>query len=522
MSSSINKISRFDHRATHEASRYRQRITFSVGIILALLLAGCSEQLPPDEASSTLPPPNVRVEDASANPTEQSNNPNSPEIGINENPGTSTIELPDTILYGTESKNLGFQTSGELIQDSGLILIRHNGLVWQEIEEIEGERNWAAAAEMEEFLITTSENGLDTILIVRGTPAWAQKVEGSFCSPIKEDKLNAFRDFMVAAVERYSVPPFSVKYWELGNEPDVDPSVVKPRSVFGCWGDRDAPDYGGGYYAQMLKTVYPAIKEADPESQVLLGGLLLDCDPVFPLEGESCGSGNFFSGVLRNGGGDYFDIVSFHAYPYYSGPSYGFPSLYYDENHPKWGNRGGVVLGKIQFLRQVMDTYNIAKPLFHTEGSLLCHPQNQVDCDPPGDGFFEAQADYLVRLYVRNLANGVAGTFWYQFEGPGWRYGGLLDDNQNPKPVFNALNILTDKLSGTRFTGPVFAYEGIEVYEFVSDEKILWVMWSPDEIDLLIDLPENFSTAFNKYGQELTVDGNQILVNDPIYLEINP
>ena len=37
------------------------------------------------------------------------------------------------------------------------------------------------------------------------------------------------------------------------------------------------PYYGGGYYAEMLKIVYPQIKAADPEAQILIGGLLLFC-----------------------------------------------------------------------------------------------------------------------------------------------------------------------------------------------------------------------------------------------------
>jgi hypothetical protein len=39
-------------------------------------------------------------------------------------------------------------------------------------------------------------------------------------------------------------------------------------------------NFGGEYYGNMLKIVYPAIKSADPQAQVLVGGLLLDCDPV--------------------------------------------------------------------------------------------------------------------------------------------------------------------------------------------------------------------------------------------------
>ena len=90
-----------------------------------------------------------------------------------------------------------------------------------------------------------------------------------------------------------------------------------------------------------------------------------------------------------------------------------------------------------------MESYNIDKPIIHTEGSLICPEWNPGDCSPPGEDFFEHQADYVVWMYVRNWANGLFGTIWYQFEGPGWRYAGLLDEDQNPKPVYEALLFLT-------------------------------------------------------------------------------
>jgi hypothetical protein len=79
-------------------------------------------------------------------------------------------------------------------------------------------------------------------------------------------------------VARYSVPPYNVKYWELWNEPDVDPALaglIGGDIPFGCWGDSTDPYYGGGYYAEMLKAVYPRIKAADPQAQVARGRIAL-------------------------------------------------------------------------------------------------------------------------------------------------------------------------------------------------------------------------------------------------------
>ena len=76
---------------------------------------------------------------------------------------------------------------------------------------------------------------------------------------------------MSQAVQRYSQPPYNVKYWQIWNEPDVDYRFVPPTSNYGCLADPTDPYYGGGYYAEMLKAIYGPIKQADPQSQVVIG-----------------------------------------------------------------------------------------------------------------------------------------------------------------------------------------------------------------------------------------------------------
>jgi hypothetical protein len=123
---------------------------------------------------------------------------------------------------------------------------------------------------------------------------------------------------------------------------------------------------------------------------------------------------------------------------------------------------------------------------------------------------------------VRNWASNVSGTIWYHFEGPGWRYGGLLDENQNPKPVYEALNVLILELSDAEYSGVLTSYEGLEGYEFLSPNKHIWVLWSPDENDTQIQLPDNVDVVLDKYGRDITPDGTEIIVNNPIYIELNP
>ncbi len=235
-------------------------------------------------------------------------------------PGGSPA-IPARSIFGIELHAISEQGGLGLLTGAGGKWVRRNALLWLEVESQPGERSWQNLAKLEAELQAAAGQDLQTILIVRGTPLFARQVAGSACGPVAADYFSDFADFLAEAVSRYSQPPYNVRYWEIGNEPDVDPGLVKGDSVYGCWGDQSDPYYGGGHYGEMLKVVYPRVKAANPEVQVLLGGLLLDCDPANPPETspgsgkvKDCSSGRFLEGILQAGGGAYFDAVSFHAY----------------------------------------------------------------------------------------------------------------------------------------------------------------------------------------------------------------
>lgn len=434
------------------------------------------------------------------------------------------IYLPVTVkhypwvtTFGSQVRDFTDPGVTNLAQESGLNWVRIDAFDWSQIEPQNTNSsayNWSIVDET--TLQAASDNGMNVIAIIRNTPDWAQKVPPYTCGPVSKAAFPDFAEFVGDVVKRYSAPPYNIKYWELGNEPDVDPVLVPSNSVFGCWGDTRQTYYGGEYYGEMLKVVYPAIKSADPGAKVLIGGLLQDCDPTFS---KGCKSGKFFEGIIRTGineRGDNFDYVSFHGYAPYAGPDSG---LYFDEHDPKWEHRGGVVLGKLNYLRYVMSKYGLNIPIFHTEGALLCPESNTADCTIPDSRFYESQADYVVWLYVRNLANEVDATIWYEFQGPGWGYGGLLDGSQNPKPAYNSLKFLTQELNGASYSGRVLENTNVAGYKFSTYNKEIWVLWSPDENPHTVTLPATANKAFDKYGVGITLVGDQITVNSPVYVE---
>ena len=417
--------------------------------------------------------------------------------------------------------------------DAKLSGIRYNGLFWSNVEPVQGERDWSQLTSFEQEMLSFSENGLTPIVIVRSTPPWAQKVPNFYCGPIKEDALDDFANFMGELVARYSRPPYNVIYWEIWNEPDIDSVLLTPGQhpaiqLFGCWGDGSDPYYGGGYYAEMLKKVYPAVKNANPAAQLLIGGLNLDCDPTAPPEGLSCLPAKFLEGILQNGGGNYFDIVSYHGYAFWW-PSFGF-SGDWDLQHLTWSHRGGVVLGKADFIREVLAQYKLEKPLILTEASLACYDSNQYcQCNDPNteclqDEFLAAQANYAVRLYTRLWANGLLGATWYQLNyNGGWRHTDLLDQNQDPKAAYITVQFLATLLEGAAYTGSL-STSTVEGYSFRKGETEYQIYWTNDLATTApLSLPENTQVVYNKLGQHITPSGMSIMVGfEPIIIESRP
>ena len=417
-------------------------------------------------------------------------------------------------VFGVEMRRVNREQGLPLAQAAGVYWLRRNGLRWADVEPVPGARHWKAVAALETELQAAYAAGLQTILVVRRTPDWAQKVPGHYCGPVAPEAMDELARFMAEAVDRYKNPPFGVKYWEIWNEPDIDPRLVGADSPFGCWGDQDDEYYGGKYYARMLQSVYPAIKAADPEAQVLIGGLLLDKDPA--KDELPNPPAQFLAGILRGGGGDFFDIVSFHGYVSYRGQLGDW-----GRQAPAWSYRGGNPAGKVDFLREVLATYSYEKPLMLTEAGLLCW-----GCpSPPPAAYLEAQAAYVPRLYVRSIAWGLLGTFWYTLDSPGWREAALLDRDQRPRPAYRAFSTMTALLKDAHYLRPVDDLAGLEgyVFERADEEGEIWVLWSPDGTEITLPLPSGLQRAYDLFGVLLEPEGGMVEIGfDAVYLEISP
>ena len=405
---------------------------------------------------------------------------------------------------------------------------------WRSLQPEEGTSiQWEQLADFEEELRVLKGAGITPIVIVDDYPRWAtdntvrEDGQPTSCGRLLDDKVDDFAVFMTQVVNRYKIPEFGVRNWELGNEPDVDPDLVLPDSQFGCWGDIADPYFGGEAYGRMIIQVGGAIKAVDLSAQVWIGGLLLNTPyTTDPTRGHP---ELFFEGILRSGAAPFFDIVPYHWYP-----SYGWQFVRdFDLFFNPWVNWGGGTVGKAGYLRQLMQAYSVTKPVFLNETSFICgydphYPDNVPWCKSPTEDFFNLQASYLVHSTTRAYNANIKGYIWYTINGPGWRWGGLLDAIQSPRPVYEAYSEMIRQFHNSTPLGPVSYATGVEAYALDRGLERLDILWSNDDQTITVTIPmSDWISATGREGETITpiVSGSNYLLPvgfSPIYLIRRP
>jgi hypothetical protein len=465
------------------------RATVSLAVMLAATLT--LGALPPAQATSlaAIRPRGSRAESQSSTPAF--------------NASVFGVDMPEITPKGGLTEMLA----------AGANWVRRDGIWWSKVESKKGSRDWSVLAPLEQEFINASNAGLRAIVIIHGTPGWAQKVQGYECGPISDSALSDFADFVREAVRRYSAPPYNVKYWELWNEPDVDPSLVSPNSPFGCYGDQDDPYYGGGTYADMLRAVYPHIKAVDPQATVVLGGLLLGCDitPGRPI--ASCPSAKFLEGILR-AGGEYFDVLAFHSYDSYTN---GLGHYGHNDWHSYWNTTGPLTISKARFVREVMSRYGVDKPLMNNEMGLLCVPWWGAICDSK---YETTKAYYVAQAHTVAIAESLQANIWFSVFG--WMGTQLLNPDYSPTPAYAAYRLSHQKLNGASFWREIAEYPGLKGYEFYRGDQRIWVMWSITGQDHFITLPERPVRMTGALGVVSPIVGRaQVIGAEPQYVEFS-
>ncbi len=274
----------------------------------------------------------------------------------------------------------------------------------------------------------------------------------------------------------------------------------------------------------MLKVVYPQIKAGNSQAQVLIGGLLLDCDPrgTCAAVGRDPLPAKYLEGILSNNGGAYFDGVSFHAYDYYSPSTGGYAN-------PNWGSAwnttGPVLIAKSQFIQSLLSQYGVTgKYLMNTELALICgstgsEPQCQTEA------FANTKAYYLTQAYAASIAQGLRANTWYSTLG--WRGSALLGDGLTPLPAYTAFQFGRNELRNAGYLGEISMADiggvgGVKGYKFQRGDRRVWVLWSLDGGTHTINLASVPLAVWDALGNSAPPTASMNITLKPLYLEWNP
>jgi hypothetical protein len=420
--------------------------------------------------------------------------------------------LPPVNVFGIDMGAVVPQNGLNQFADAGTQWVRRGFLTWADVEPTEGARNWNALSDLETEMVNASSHGMNMLLIIHQTPSWAQELSGSTCGRIKSTKIAAFAKFVGDVVARYSQAPYNVKHWEIWNEPDY-PQVVGTDG-YGCWGDPSDTYYGGGYYATVLKQVYPAVKAVDSYSQVIVGGLLLDCDPNNPPPNKDCTPGKYLQGILANGGGNYLDGVSYHTYEYYDGTLDKYSNTNWNSH---WNTTGTTVKVKAEFIKNVLNAYHISnKAIYSTESALLCL-SNYYSCDST---FETTKANYVAMVFADTKAEGLQTNVWYSAFG--WRDSGLINSNLSPKPAFYAYQFAQKEFGTAQFSKMITDYAGVRGFEFYHGGRTVWLLASQDGSSHALNLPGTPVAMWDVLGNSITPASSIQVTTAPVYVEWNP
>jgi hypothetical protein len=212
---------------------------------------------------------------------------------------------------------------------------------WAYVEEQAGRYNWVHADQVVEH---ANRQGLTLIARLGFAPEWARP-KGTTPLYLDEEHFADFANFAAKFVQRYAG---KVRYVIIWNEPNLSLE----------WGY--AP-VDAAKYAAMLRTVYPAVKAANPAVQVLAGALAPTLAP--PESTDGVNDLVYLQQLYDAGGAAYFDILAIHAYGWH-----------FDPDEPAAPDL--INFRRVELLRAIMERNGDgAKPAMITEAGWNDHPR---------------------------------------------------------------------------------------------------------------------------------------------------
>ncbi len=192
-------------------------------------------------------------------------------------------------FYRSDMDSLSMTKMLDSVKQTGINLIRDE-CYWADVETSLGV--FTFPKQIDDYVVNAYQRGIEVLMILNyNNPLYAPQAGSGI---VTDSNRSAFVNYCKQVVNRYS--PMGVKHYEIWNEPNI-PLFWDP-----------AP--GTSEYFNLIKAVYPAIKEIDSSITVLACA-------TSPAEGNPApfiSWLNFIGQVFAFGGSNYMDGISFHLY----------------------------------------------------------------------------------------------------------------------------------------------------------------------------------------------------------------
>ncbi|MFL5869445.1 MAG: hypothetical protein ACJ75R_00050 [Solirubrobacterales bacterium] len=185
-------------------------------------------------------------------------------------------------------------------------------LPWSQIESVRGHYDWSAT---DAAIRRGAEAGLASFPFLFTEPDWAIELDGHDCfdrcatyAPSSATTRDAYAGFAGAAVRRYGPDG---TFW--ADHPELP---YLPIHSWQIWNEQNAPAFFGPrpdpeLYAAMLRPAAREIRGADPDAEIVLGGMFSARD----RSGGVVGSAHYLREFYEVGDvADSFDSIAIHPY----------------------------------------------------------------------------------------------------------------------------------------------------------------------------------------------------------------
>jgi hypothetical protein len=292
---------------------------------------------------------------------------------------------------------------------------------WKDLEYKKGDWHFGA---VDKYVTAAQQHNVEPVLTLALSPTWASSRPNDPPNgfPAEPKNIDDWRDYIRTVAGRYKN---KVHYYEMWNEPNYNKMY-------------------SGDTRKMVELVREAnriIKEVSPDARII------SPSPTFGDKGIE-----WLADFLRQGGGQYVDIIGFH---------------YYVSGGPE------SMLGLIQRTKDTMARYGAGdKPIWDTEATW---PITNGTPGSHGLSFDDASA-YISRGYLLQWAAGVERWYFYAWDD---RIEGLITPDGADKPTAKAYAEVERWMVGARMDSCRMDGQGNWTAHIIRpDQREAWIVWN--------------------------------------------